>query len=97
MHKVVYRYTDTHGCINADSANAYVNNSRSCEIVIWVPDAFSPDGNGVNDVFRPSSLNIYSFSMYIYNRLGQLLFTSSRISDGWDGTFGGQPCPAGRF
>ena len=51
-----------------------------------MPSAFTPDNNGMNDVFRipPGiSLNLHHFS--IYNRWGQKIFTTSDIAKGWDG------------
>ena len=96
-HTVVYKYTNSHGCSNYDSTNMFITNGHECDILIWIPDAFTPDGNGLNDVFRPVSQNISQFSMNIYNRAGQLLFTSGNVDDGWDGTCGGQPCPVGNY
>ncbi|MCX6306645.1 MAG: gliding motility-associated C-terminal domain-containing protein [Bacteroidetes bacterium] len=96
-HQVIYKYTDSHGCKNADSATVFVRHGRECEIVIWVPNAFTPDGDGVNDIFRPVSNNIRQFSMKIYNRYGQLVFTSSNPENGWDGTFHDGRSPEGNY
>ncbi len=96
-HLIVYRYTDIHGCKNSDSSLVFVKTGRACEIVIWVPSAFTPDGNGLNDIFRPVSNNIREFSMNIYSRNGELLFTSHRAGTGWDGTYKGRPCPEGTY
>lgn len=57
---------------------------------IYVPDAFSPDGDGINDLFFAVSDNVDLFSMSIYNRWGELMFTSSDISENWDGQFKGE-------
>ncbi|MBE0647198.1 MAG: gliding motility-associated C-terminal domain-containing protein [Bacteroidales bacterium] len=53
----------------------------------YIPTAFSPNGDGLNDIFRVVGLyrNI-NFIMYIYNRWGQLVFQSDDIDQGWDGT-----------
>jgi len=96
-HFLIYRYTDTHGCKNSDSATIFVMDGKECEIILWVPNAFTPNNDGLNDVFRPVSANIRDFTMNIYNRSGQWVFSSSRSSDGWDGTYEGQPCPDGNY
>ena len=67
--------------------------------LIFLPNAFSPDGDGLNDAFRAitSSDNIASFQMYIYNRWGILVFESHDITRGWDGTYKGKQAPAGTY
>jgi gliding motility-associated-like protein len=60
-----------------------------CTLNAFVPNAFSPNDDGVNDVFRPffktNALKITQYQMQIYNRWGNLLFTSFDITKGWDG------------
>jgi gliding motility-associated-like protein len=65
---------------------------------IIVPSAFTPNGDGKNDVSRPVLLGItklYFFS--IYNRWGQLLFTTTEENKGWDGNFAGVAQPSGAY
>jgi gliding motility-associated-like protein len=78
---------DYHCCINSDSVYIKV-------FAYYIPNAFTPDNDGLNDIFRVVGLyrNI-NFSMMIYDRWGQELFTSDNIDTGWDGTFKNQPCP----
>ncbi len=59
---------------------------------IWVPSAFTPNDDGLNDVFKLSYINIRSARTEIYNRWGQLVFVTNNIDEGWDGTFEGNPC-----
>ena len=65
----------------------------------WMPNAFSPNHDNFNDVFKPvtqrTSLNPYSFS--VYNRWGQQLFSTTNPSEGWDGTYQGKDCEAGTY
>lgn len=73
---------DFNCCISTDSV--YVNVFQ-----FFVPNAFSPEG--ANKIFK--ALSIYkniNFMMYIYDRWGQLVFTSDNIDIGWDGTINGQ-------
>ncbi|MDT8393839.1 MAG: gliding motility-associated C-terminal domain-containing protein [Bacteroidales bacterium] len=67
--------------------------------MIQVPNAFTPDNDGLNDEFRVINPpdNLTSFNMYIFNRWGQLVFESGEISPGWDGTYQNQPAPAGTY
>ena len=62
------------------------------EFGVYVPNAFSPNGDGVNDEFLISGFNITDISMDIFNRWGEKLFSSKDITQGWKGTFKSQPC-----
>ena len=64
---------------------------------LYIPNAFTPDGNGNNDVFLPIGLELYEFSMMIFNRWGQKIFESSALNQGWDGTFKGVLCEQGVY
>jgi gliding motility-associated-like protein len=57
------------------------------DVVFYVPDAFSPNGDGLNDVFKVEGLGILpnNYRMEIYNRWGQLVFASDDINHNWDG------------
>ncbi len=58
---------------------------------VFVPTAFSPDGNGVNDILYVRGLGIEEVHFSVYNRWGQVLFESNALSQGWDGTYKGTP------
>jgi gliding motility-associated-like protein len=61
---------------------------------IYVPNAFTPDGNGHNDRFRAIAAGMSGIAYFnIYNRYGRLIYSSRNISEGWDGTWNGQPQP----
>jgi len=61
------------------------------EEVIWIPSAFTPNGDGLNDVFYVMGLiSGERFSFEVYNRWGERLFTSNDPSLGWDGTYKGK-------
>lgn len=61
--------------------------------LIGLPTGFSPNGDGQNDVLYVRGAAIQTMDLKIYNRWGQLVFETSDIKVGWDGTFGGQPQP----
>ncbi|MBA3901092.1 MAG: gliding motility-associated C-terminal domain-containing protein, partial [Bacteroidetes bacterium] len=62
----------------------------SPEYRFWVPNAFTPNGDGLNDVFLPELTGIREFEMRIYNRWGQQIFISNDHRKGWDGTINGK-------
>jgi gliding motility-associated-like protein len=65
---------------------------------IYVPNAFSPNGDGRNDTWFIPSLRAYSeFTVSIYNRYGQLIFHTKNTMNPWDGTFNGRPQPASAY
>lgn len=68
-------------------------------VPLTMPNAFTPDGDGLNDEFRPVTVpeKISSFSMYIYDKWGKMLFFTSDLSHGWDGTINGTPAPLGVY
>ncbi len=80
------------GCIASDTILI-----KACS-EIWVPNSFTPNGDGNNDIFRAvASGDIKSFKMFIFNRLGALIFESDNINHGWDGKYKGQPAPEGVY
>ncbi|MGH2564169.1 MAG: T9SS type B sorting domain-containing protein, partial [Ginsengibacter sp.] len=59
---------------------------------LYVPNAFTPNGDGDNDIFRPIPIGMKSIKYFrVYNRRGQLIFSTSVQNKGWDGTFKGAP------
>lgn len=65
---------------------------------LYVPDAFTPNGDGKNDIFRPIPIGIKKLNFFkVYNRLGQLVYSTNIQKAGWDGTFKGQPQDPGVF
>jgi gliding motility-associated-like protein len=87
--------TTPQGCKGADSIAIKVFNTRPD---IFVPSAFTPNKNGLNDILIPITVGITNIKYFsIYNRLGQLVFTTSQIGKGWDGTLNGIEQPSGTF
>lgn len=65
---------------------------------LQMPDAFTPNGDGHNDLFRvPPQVPISVMHLVVYNRLGGVVFASSNIGAGWDGTFNGHVQPSGEY
>jgi len=84
------------GCPSKDSI--LVDFSKTGDPAIYFPSAFSPNGDGHNDIFKidtKSSLKIYEFS--VYNRWGGRVFTTTDQHQGWDGFFNGTAQPSGIY
>ncbi len=65
---------------------------------IYVPTAFTPNGDGKNDVLRPFTIGITKLHYFsVYNRWGQLLFTTTELGKGWDGMYLGAPQPSAAY
>jgi gliding motility-associated-like protein len=93
-NQIVVNATDEHNCESA----AYVNIETVACCDLMIPNAFSPNGDGLNDKFGPESIgNPMEFKMTIFNRFGQLVFTSVTINNKWDGTYLGKPVDVGTY
>lgn len=93
--KYLLEYTDRNGCVGVDSIMVYVDKYR-----IFVPNAFTPDGNGVNDTFGPlitGDIAGEDFEMFIYNRWGELIYEFTDLGQGWDGTYKGKNANTGVY
>ena len=82
-----------------DSAHVIFEN---CTCTFYVPTAFTPNNDGVNDVFTPKpkcTLNTISnnYRFRIFNRLGQLIFSTKMVNAGWDGRMNGTTQPMGTY
>lgn len=89
---IVY-VTDTNGCQSTGSI--LVRNF--CPSEIYVPNSFTPNGNGINDKFFAYCDSCLDFHIYIFDRWGELIYESTDISQGWDGTYMGNNVPQGVY
>jgi len=64
---------------------------------LFYPRAFTPNGDNLNDSFRVFGQYVASFEMHIFNRWGELVFTSEKMEDGWDGNFKGKTQPESTY
>ena len=76
-------FTDENGCTTQDTVLVMVNFIRG----VGVPTAFSPNGDGENDILYVKGLGLQAISFRIFNRYGEMVFESSDQRIGWDGTF----------
>jgi len=85
--------TDNHGCSASDSITVI----KLCPSVLYIPNSFSPNGDGYNDVFQIASENVIGYNIKIYNRWGELVYQNNDINTGWDGKTKGTDCPSGYY
>ena len=67
------------------------------EVLIFLPNAFTPNDDGLNDFFEAEGQFFQEFSMKIFNRWGEIIFVSDNKDVGWDGTFSGKLMPEGTY
>jgi gliding motility-associated-like protein len=79
--------TDTNGCVATDQVFVIVDGT------LYVPNTFTPDGDGLNDVFFALATEVKTFRLYVFNRWGELIFESDRLDRFWDGTYNGVRSP----
>jgi gliding motility-associated-like protein len=83
------------GCFSYDSLKIYIFET---DPQVFIPTAFSPNGDGINDVYKITAAGMKQFSYFrIYNRWGQLLFNTGTPNKGWDGTYNGNKQPSGTY
>lgn len=83
-----------YGCVDT----GYVQVNIDYSMPDFVPNAFSPNGDGLNDVFRIEGLTYQKVKQFkIFNRFGNELFTTRDAMKGWNGTQGGKPCDSGTY
>ncbi|MEO6638422.1 MAG: PKD domain-containing protein [Ginsengibacter sp.] len=85
----VLRVSSAAGCSSTDTINVIVYKVKPD---LYVPNAFTPDGDGINDVFRPVPIGMKRINYFrVFDRRGKLIFSTSVLNKGWDGTYKGAP------
>ncbi len=74
--------TNSTGCTIQD----HVDIKEYCISSIWVPNAFTPQGDGTNDTWEIKGSGIVNYSVIVFNRWGSLIWESNDMNDSWDGT-----------
>lgn len=73
---------NTYQCSDTAKSDVAINP----DVVVYIPNAFSPNDNGVNDFFSINGTGIHAMQMRIFDRWGDLLFYTEDLRQGWDGT-----------
>lgn len=85
--------TNANGCSASNQVTVTVEDNP----VVWLPDAFSPNGDGYNDVFQVYGSGIEEMMLRVFDRWGNLVFESNDQSMGWDGSYKGGPLGRATF
>ena len=89
-YKITLTATSQFGCVDT----AIVNIEVQDELIYYIPNAFTPDDDEHNPVFKPiftTGFDPLDYKMVIFNRWGEIVFESNDANFGWDGTFAGSP------
>ena len=85
----VVKVSNDIGCFDNDTINVHLFKLKPD---LLVPKAFTPNGDGDNDIFRPIAIGLKSVDIFrVYNRWGQMLYSGTGNGAGWDGKFAGRP------
>lgn len=94
-------YTVTHVVYNGYNCADTIKTDVVISAVpsIFAPTAFTPDGDGINEIYKPSIIGAAEYRIYIYNRWGQIVFTTTDPYVGWNGLLNntGAPMPIGVY
>ena len=88
-YSVLLVVTSDHGCKDSTVKIIKIDD----EFMLYVPNAFTPNFDGTNDIFYAKGEGIKDFKMYIFDRWGEMVFRSDDIYKGWDGHFQGKGGP----
>lgn len=94
-YEVTLYTSNQYGCIDSTSVFIIVRGG----VTVHIPNAFTPDQDGFNDVFLPlfSLINETGYQLTIFNRWGQIVFHTTNPTDGWDGTYRNKEALAGTY
>ena len=102
LQPTVHPPVDTRYTLTVTSANGCGVATAAANIIvfkaIYIPTAFTPNNDGVNDTWKIPALSAFpAFTLVVYNRLGQIVFENKNANQAWDGTFKGEPAAAGSY
>ena len=83
IYNIMQVVTNDDGCTDT----SFFSISKSPEFLIFIPNAFSPNSDGNNDIFKPVCVGAFSYTMQIFNRWGEQIFESQNVDAGWDGQY----------
>ncbi len=85
--------SNVHGCIDSTQEWVIVRPDGT----YYVPNSFTPNGDGKNDVFKVYGMGTQDFEIYIYDRWGKLVYTSKDMNEGWNGKLNDKELPDGIY
>jgi gliding motility-associated-like protein len=92
----MYQVIAHNGC-GYDTAAVHINR-KTCTCELTLPNAFTPNQDGLNDTFRPlHPCDMTEYLLRIFDRYGKIVFQTSDFGHGWNGTYNGMPAESGTF
>jgi gliding motility-associated-like protein len=85
--------TNSAGC----TGKGDIQINGNCISKFWFPNSFTPNGDQLNESFKPVLVNFEKYEMRVFNRWGELLFLTTDADKGWDGTYQGAACQSGVY
>lgn len=92
-YEVTQTVFNAYGCSDTISQRLYIHG----DLVLYVPNTFTPNGDGLNETFNLSGFGFESFELLIFDRWGNLIKTITDLNDSWDGTYRGIRCQDGVY
>lgn len=89
--------TDEFDCSLSKEITIEVSPLTCDEPLVFVPNSFTPNGDGKNDILYVRSSILKEFTLKIFNRWGEQIFESNKLESGWDGSFKGKQCEQGVY
>ena len=77
-----YQYVDNYGCTQEGLINVYMQEYMT---TVYIPNAFTPNNDGINDVFQAKGVDVAEFELAVWNRWGDQVFKSNSIEEPWIG------------
>jgi gliding motility-associated-like protein len=91
---IIHLYvTNQYGCMDSAQQGIRVRVREG----VYIPNAFSPNGDGINDYFYVNGENLTNLKMFIFDRWGELLVQTENKNFRWDGTYKGDVCQEGVY
>lgn len=91
-----FNYIDQNGCYQEGT---FTVEADPADVNVFVPNAFTPNGDGINDIFKPSVNDLDDYELRVFNRWGEQMFSTTDPSKGWNGSYEGNDyfVPAGVY
>lgn len=93
-YKIELRAFTTNGCVDIFTIDNLVLLDGTA---LQIPNSFSPNGDGINDLLNVNVTNLKRFNFRIFNRYGDEVFLTTNIFDSWDGNWRNKPVPVGAY
>jgi gliding motility-associated-like protein len=93
IYTVILTITDDIGCIDSTFQVLFIDPAAH----FYLPTSFTPNGDGINETFGGSGVGVVDFEMRVFDRWGEIIFSTDNVATQWDGTLNGGPVPDGVY